>query len=90
MELPRERLLSPAFEVNECIAQDSWSAHVDRWLDVCAAHHAYITNCSPGALYTTQVDCYESILRCKMEHEVYINKHSTVSIWNIHIHALHA
>ena len=55
MELPRERLLSRGFEVDECDVQNSWSAHVVRWLDARAARHAHITGCSPDALYTTQV-----------------------------------
>ena len=69
MELPWERLPSRAFEVNECIVRTSWSVHVDRWLDAHAARHAHITGCSPDALYTTQSDSSELILRCKMEHE---------------------
>ena len=78
MELPRERLLSRAVEVNECIAQKDWSAHVNRWLDARAAHHAHITGhrYSPDVLYTTQVDSSELILRHKMEYEVDMRTHS--------------
>ena len=75
MDLPRERLLSRAFEVNEWITQNSWSAHVARWLDARAVRHAHITGHSPDALYITHVDAAELTLRCKVEHEIDMKTH---------------
>ena len=76
MDMPRERLLSRAFEVNEYITRNSWSTHVDHWLDARAASHARITGCMPDAAYTSQVDSSELILRCKTEHEIGMRAHN--------------
>ena len=76
MDLPRERLLSRAFEVNEWIIQKSWSSHVDRWLDARAARHAQITGHSPDKLYSTQVDAAKLTLRYKVEHQFDMKTHT--------------
>ena len=76
MDLPRERLLSRAFEISEYITHNSWSAHVDHWLDARAASHARITGCAPDMLYTAQVDSSELIFECKLEHEIDMRMHS--------------
>ena len=76
MDMPRERLLSRTFEVNKYITRNSWSTHVDHWLDAHAASHARFTGCMPDAAYTNQVDSSELILRCKTEHEIGMRAHN--------------
>ena len=41
--MPQERLLSRAIESDKYTTRDSWSAHVDQWLEAWAANHARIT-----------------------------------------------
>ena len=76
MDLPQERLLSRAFEINEYITHKSWSAHVDQWLNARAASHARITGSIPDAVYTSQIDSSELILRYKSELEIDMRKHN--------------
>ena len=76
MDLPQERLLSRAFEINEYITHKSWSAHVDQWLNARAASHARITGSIPDAVYTSQIDSSELILRYKLELEIDMRTHS--------------
>ena len=75
MDMPRERLLSRAFEINEYITRNSWSTHVDHWLDARAASHARIAGCVPDAAYSNQADPSQLILRCKTEHEIGMRAH---------------
>ena len=66
MELPQERLLSRAFEVNIIIVLTIWLARGDRWLNAHAAHHVLITGSSPDARsYTTNIDSSELSLHAR-------------------------
>ena len=61
--------------MNEYITRNSWSTHVDQWLDLRAALHARITDWISDATYTNQVEFYALILRCKTEHKIGMRAH---------------